>query len=375
MEGLVKTLFSGIYEGKRVVVTGDTGFKGSWLTTWLRMLGADVVGIANAIPLSPTMFTSLELQQDISHHVVDVRDKPAMSSLIQQIRPDFVFHLAAQALVFDAYANPTDTFSTNVMGTANVLDALRDAAFPCVAVMITSDKCYENAEWIWGYRETDRLGGGDPYSASKACAELVISSYVRSFFAKPDCPVRVVSTRAGNVIGGGDWSANRIVPDCIRAWTSGKAVELRRPQSTRPWQHVLEPLSGYLRAGQALHRDASLHGESFNFGPSAGQNYSVEALIRELSLHWFQTAPEFETVSLRPDHSLPEAGLLKLCCDKAQSRLQWEPVLDFGRTAEFTAAWYSTFYANNGADMRSFTQSQIQNFTEQALRKNLPWAM
>ncbi len=368
-------MFSGIYDGKRVVVTGNTGFKGSWLTTWLRMLGAEVFGIANAIPPTPSMFTSLKLQQDISHHVIDVRDKSALSSLIQQLRPDFIFHLAAQALVFDAYANPTDTFSTNVMGTANVLDALRDAAFPCVAVMITSDKCYENLEWVWGYRETDRLGGGDPYSASKACAELVISSYVRSFFAKPNGAVRVVSTRAGNVIGGGDWSANRIVPDCIRAWTSGKAVELRRPQSTRPWQHVLEPLSGYLRAGQVLHEDASLHGESFNFGPNAGQSYSVEVLIRELSRLWFQGVSESESVNLKPDHSLPEAGLLKLCCDKAHSLLHWEPVLDFGRTAEFTAAWYSQFYGIIGADMRSFTQSQIQDFTQQAVRKNLPWVM
>jgi CDP-glucose 4,6-dehydratase len=371
---MVRTVFSGVYGGKRVVVTGDTGFKGSWLTVWLQQLGAEVIGIANGIPTSPSMFATLGLEKLIDHHVLDVRDHQSLSTLIKRIQPEFVFHLAAQALVFDAYADPCSTFATNALGTANVLDALRGADFPCTAVMITSDKCYENLEWTWGYRENDRLGGGDPYSASKACAELVISSFVRSFFSAPQSSVRVATARAGNVIGGGDWSANRIVPDCMRAWTTGKAVELRRPQSTRPWQHVLEPLSGYLRLGEKLSQDSGLHGESFNFGPQAHQNYSVEELIRALAEQWFRSDPGFEAMIMRPDHSLPEAGLLKLCCDKALSRLGWESVLDFSPTARLTSEWYAQFYSTNSADMLAFTTSQILDFTVQAGRKNLPWA-
>jgi CDP-glucose 4,6-dehydratase len=367
-------MFSNFFANKRVLVTGNTGFKGAWLSIWLDELGAEVHGISNGVLTNPSIFESLDLTSKIRYHQADVRDLQTLAELVIKIQPDIVFHLAAQALVFDAYDDPVSTMATNVMGTANVLESLRKSDFPCLAVMITSDKCYENVEWPWGYRENDTLGGKDPYSASKACAELVIHTFYRSFFSSPDCPIRLVSTRAGNVIGGGDWSLNRIVPDCIKAWTQNKSVELRRPNATRPWQHVLEPLSGYLRVAQSLGGRAELSGESYNFGPNADQNHSVLRLLQELRGHWFEGKESFEPMKVSSDESRPEAGLLKLSCDKALAHLDWRPTMEFEKTAQFTADWYKAFYSGDRKELETFTRNQIREYCELASSKRHSWA-
>lgn len=366
-------MFSGFFKNKRVLVTGNTGFKGAWLSIWLDELGAVVHGVSNCVLTKPSIFESLNLGGKIQYHQIDVRDSASFSKIVSEIQPDIVFHLAAQALVFDAYDNPLSTLATNVMGTANLLESLRVSNHSCLAVMITSDKCYENVEWHWGYRENDRLGGKDPYSASKACAELVIHTYFKSFFSAPDCPIRLVTARAGNVIGGGDWSMNRIVPDCIKAWTNGKSVEIRRPNSTRPWQHVLEPLSGYLRSAQLLGQREELSGESYNFGPHADQNYSVLRLLQELRTHWFEGREPFEPMKVSFDDSRPEAGLLKLCCDKALVHLDWRPTMAFAKTAQLTADWYKAFYSDGREDMDAFTRKQIREYCELATAKGNQW--
>ena len=276
------------FHGKTVVVTGHTGFKGAWLTAWLKQLGANVVGIALNPPTSPSHFEVANLAKGMTDLRIDIRNRSELEHAIVAAQPDFVFHLAAQALVRKSYDEPVETWQTNVLGTLHVLEALRKLENPCTAVIITSDKCYDNVEWVWGYRETDAMGGPDPYSASKGAAELAIRSHIKSYFPKSTSKVRIASARAGNVIGGGDWSENRIVPDCVKAWSSGNVVELRNPHSTRPWQHVLEPLSGYLTHAIALSQQPELHGESFNFGPPANQNHSVLELVQRMSLHWDQ---------------------------------------------------------------------------------------
>lgn len=368
-------MFDNVFSNKRVLVTGNTGFKGSWLSVWLEQLGASVFGVSNGVTSQPNMFEELGLEQLVTYRQIDVRDLSALRKAIHEIRPEFVFHLAAQALVFTAYEAPLDTMSTNVIGTANVLESLRTADWPCRVICITSDKCYENVEWVWGYRENDPLGGSDPYSASKACAEHVIHTYCKSYFSDPDSPIRVVSTRAGNVIGGGDWSANRVVPDCVRAWSQTKPVVLRRPQSTRPWQHVLEPLSGYLRVAQLLNVDQGLHGHAFNFGPNSNQNHSVLELIERLGSYWFDGASSFEPIQVNPDASKPEAGLLKLSCDKALAMLDWQSTLEFDATARFTAHWYKSFYDACDVSMLSTTRQQINDFTVESRKKNLQWCV
>lgn len=368
-------MFGSLFNGKKVLITGNTGFKGAWLSVWLEQLGAQVHGLSNGVLTNPSIFESLGLSDVISYHEQDVRNLDAVSGVIADVQPDFVFHLAAQALVFDAYDDPVSTMATNVIGTAHVLEALRKQNQECRAIMITSDKCYENVEWTWGYRENDQLGGKDPYSASKGCAELVINTYHKSFFFDKDCPVRLVSTRAGNVIGGGDWSLNRIIPDCIKAWTNSEAVELRRPNATRPWQHVLEPLSGYLRVAQMLDSQPELSGEAYNFGPSSDQNHSVLRLIQEIRSHWFRGQEDFEPMKVSPDERRPEAGLLKLSCDKALSHLQWKPTMDFAMTARFTADWYKSFYGVDRDRMAEVTQGQIKEYSEIAKGKSHKWTV
>ena len=241
-------MFNNIFRGKKIIVTGNTGFKGSWLSLWLYSLGAKVTGISKDIPSNPSLFEELDLAKKTEHHFENICDALKMKEIFTAVQPDFVFHLAAQPIVSVSYDDPLETFRTNTIGTANILEALRFVSSPCSAVIITSDKCYDNVEWIWGYREQDALGGKDPYSASKGAAELVIKTYFHSYFKKADSKIKLASIRAGNVIGGGDWALNRIVPDCFRSWNDGKPVKIRNPESTRPWQHVLEPLSGYLRA-------------------------------------------------------------------------------------------------------------------------------
>jgi CDP-glucose 4,6-dehydratase len=370
-EMVKNTLFGGIYAGKKVLVTGNTGFKGSWLTVWLLQMGAKVYGISKDVPTSPSLFESLKLRERITYFEEDVRDTEAMRRRIDEVQPDFIFHLAAQPIVSYSYENPLETISTNVVGTANVLEALRVLNRPCTAVIITSDKCYDNVEWIWGYKETDALGGKDVYSGSKGAAELVCKSYYHSFFSKETSNVRIVTARAGNVVGGGDWALDRIVPDCMRAWSEGKIVEIRSPQATRPWQHVLEPLSGYLLLGQALHGDAQLNGESFNFGPKSEHNHTVQKLLTDLSKRWY-----FTTVSsaykITGNITFHEAGLLKLNCDKALSRLHWTSTLDYDTLIDFIGDWYYKFYRES-QDMFAFTTQQIEIYEERAKQLKQAW--
>ena len=365
-------LFGDVYRGKKVLVTGNTGFKGSWLTTWLLSLGADVYGISKDIPSEPSMFKELRLAEKITYFSEDIRNYERLELIINQISPDFVFHLAAQPIVSLSYREPLDTLSSNVMGTANVLEVLRHYKKTCTAVIITSDKCYDNVEWIWGYKETDKLGGKDIYSGSKGAAELVFKSYFHSFFKQPGHPVRIATARAGNVIGGGDWALDRIIPDCMRSWSRGDVVEIRSPKATRPWQHVLEPLSGYLQLGSELVKNPELNGESFNFGPQAEYSHTVQEILEHMSVRWHFDDPK-KAYRITGDIKFHEAGLLKLNCDKALFHFRWSPTLDYQTLLEYTSDWYYEFYKNK-PDMFAYTQEQISGYVELAIKKGIKWS-
>lgn len=355
-------MFDNIYKGKKVLVTGHTGFKGSWLTSWLLKLGAEVIGFSKDIPTEPSMFKELGLEKKITHFLKDARDLNEVQEVIIKEVPDFVFHLAAQPIVSLSYSNPIETISSNVIGTANVLEALRLSNHKCTAIIITSDKAYDNVEQIWGYKEDDHMGGKDIYSGSKGAAELIIKSYFYSFFNNDSCNVKLGIGRAGNVIGGGDWAKDRIVVDCMLAWNKGEHVEIRSPKATRPWQHVLEPLSGYLKLGLDLYNDDSLNGEGFNFGPRSEQNRTVEELLEDLSKCWASEVKEtFKITDNIPFH---EAGLLKLNCDKALAYLKWQASLKYQDTIRFTSEWYFNFYKNKDIDILDFTMIQIQEYEE-----------
>ncbi len=349
-----------MYKNKNVVVTGHTGFKGSWLVAWLKQMGALVTGIALDPPSIPSHYDASKLGEGIQDHRIDIRNVGAIEQVILEAKPDFLFHLAAQPIVGASYDDPIETWTTNVMGTISVLEALRKVDHKCAAVIITSDKCYDNVEWEWGYRENDALGGPDPYSASKGAAELAIRSYVKSYFSSDNNTVRIASARAGNVIGGGDWAANRIVPDCVESWSRNQIVELRNPHSTRPWQHVLEPLGGYLQLGALLSQHPNLHGEAFNFGPQAQQNHSVLELVKQMSRSW----SEVRWAECEPQSSqFYESGLLKLNCDKALHFLNWHAVLDFEETVALTADWYRSFYADPSS-IQDLTHKQINDYAK-----------
>lgn len=370
--------YKNAYQNKKVLVTGHTGFKGSWLSLWLNSMGAEVYGISDIVPTVPSHFETAQLSEVVNHQFLDVRDRAAMGEAIGAIRPDFIFHLAAQPLVKESYANPLQTFEVNIMGTGVILDILRTADFPCTAVFITSDKCYDNVEWTYGYRETDALGGKDPYSGSKGGAELIIKSYFHSFFVNQTDRLRIGVGRAGNVIGGADWAADRIVPDCMRSWSKGESVQIRSPHATRPWQHVLEPLSGYLLLGQRLHEELtgvsetpqSVNGEAYNFGPDAIQNVTVGELIESMTPHW--EGCQWDDVSGK-DQGGHEAGLLKLCCDKALHGLHWKACLQYEEMVKFTVDWYREFYANEGQSTRALTEKQIEEYMAAAKRSNMSW--
>ncbi len=366
-------MFNNAYESKTVLVTGHTGFKGGWLTSWLLKLGAKVVGVSKDIPTEPSMFEVLALQDDINHYKEDVRNLNALFTIIDRERPDFIFHLAAQAIVSTSYSDPIETISSNVMGTANVLEALRRTNHYCTVVMITSDKAYDNVEQVWGYKENDSMGGKDVYSGSKGSAELVIKSYFHSFFTNKEIKVRLAIARAGNVIGGGDWAADRIVVDCMKAWSKNEAVEIRSPDATRPWQHVLEPLSGYLQLGAELSENEVLNGEAFNFGPRAEQLHTVKQLLEDLSKYWnFGIDTDAFTVIDRiPFH---EAWLLKLNCDKALSDLKWQANLNYDQTIRFTSEWYFNYYQTD-LNMSEQTISQIHEYESLAKGQLLKWSM
>lgn len=366
-EGAMREAFQGHYRGKKVIVTGHTGFKGSWLALWLHALGADVVGYSAYLPSDPCNFLVCELEKVITHTEGDVRDFEHLGKVFLEHQPEMVFHLAAQPIVRKAYDQPQLTFETNVTGTINVLEAVRACRSVRVAVIITSDKCYHNVEWVWGYRENDRLGGDDPYSASKACAEIASQAYIRSYFSNPESP-RIATTRAGNVIGGGDWAEARIVPDCVRAWAKGETALVRSPSATRPWQHVLEPLSGYLWLGAHLGQSERLHGEAFNFGPDQKVNQSVAELISLFLSYWGDDKWEI----MENQSTKKESTLLKLSCDKALHLLGWHPVLSFEESIRLTAEWYREFYAD-GKNMRDFSLRQIGYYVDQAIKQNLSW--
>ena len=363
-------MFNNIFKGKKVLVTGNTGFKGSWLTCWLLKLGAKVYGISNGVPSDPSMFKALDLESQITYFEEDIRDLPKTKKIIDEVAPDFLFHLAAQAIVSTSYLEPLETFSTNVMGTVNILDILRECNKEMVAVIITSDKCYDNVEWVWGYKETDVLGGKDVYSGSKGAAELAIKSYYHSFFK--NSKVRIASVRAGNVIGGGDWAKDRIVPDCFRAWSQGRVVKIRNPKATRPWQHVLEPLSGYLTIAQDLYQNKRFSGESYNFGPSLDQNYTVLEILKKLAQIWgfsHQEAP----FSSEADDSFYEAKLLKLNCDKALFDLSWTATLGYEETVGLVGSWYREYYRGKKTRMFEYTIKQIEQYLDLALVKKIVW--
>lgn len=365
-------MFNNAFAGKKVLVTGHTGFKGTWMTIWLQHLGAEVVGISDAIPTDPSHFEAAGLADTMTSHWLDIRDEEAVPATIASEAPDFVFHMAAQALVKTSYNEPVRTYTTNMVGSANVLEGLRRLDNTCTAVMITSDKCYENVETYYGYREDDRLGGADPYSASKAAAEIIISSHTRSFFGQPDDErnVRIAVTRAGNVVGGGDWAADRLVPDVAKAWSQGDNVTIRRPQATRPWQHVLEPISGYLHLAAEMSTRPELHNEAFNFGPPAEMINPVRDVVVSLKEH----LPGLDLTIDESQADFHEAGLLKLSCDKALSHLRWRPVLDFDETMKITAEWFRRFYDEGPEDIKTFTEGQLDFYTGLATERSLPWA-
>lgn len=364
-------MFENKYSGKKVLITGHTGFKGSWLTMWLLKLGARVCGLADGIPTKPSMFETLALEQKIEHHICDIRNIEGVSRIIEEFNPDFVFHLAAQPIVSVSYSAPLDTIVTNVIGTAVLLEALRKWNQRCNAVIITSDKCYENREWVWGYRESDQVGGKDIYSGSKGAAELVFSSYYRTFFVQRENLINLATARAGNVIGGGDWAKDRIVVDCMRSWAEGATVEIRSPHATRPWQHVLEPLSGYLTLGARLGSDPQLRGESFNFGPKSEQNRTVLELLTDLSEHWNFESPA-RAYRVTDNLQFNEAGLLRLNCDKALFHLRWEANLSYKECVKLVGEWYHRFYRSD-KDMYAFTLAQINQYENLAMERNLTW--
>jgi len=354
----MESLFSGIYQDRNVLITGHTGFKGSWLAFWLGNMGAKVCGYSLATDTDPNHYSLLTLG---THSIIaDIRNFQELTKCFQVFQPEIVFHLAAQALVRRSYRNPFETFETNVMGTVNVLEACRIADSVRAVVIVTSDKCYQNNEWEWGYRESDPMGGHDPYSASKGCAELVTAAYRDSFFSKnteaKNQPL-IATVRAGNVIGGGDWAEDRLIPDIARAASRKETVKIRNPKATRPWQHVLEPLSGYLMLGQRLLEGSRAFANAWNFGPSDNDTLSVRKVLERIQIHWKGLDFIFEPNEVQ----LHEAGLLKLDSSRARQRLGWRPVWDCAQALEQTAKWYQAFYdqglVSTGDDLAAYIEA------------------
>jgi len=341
------------FSGKKVLITGHTGFKGGWLSLWLQQLGADVVGYGLAPDTDPSIFTDAKVGLSGKSVIADIRDKAKLHEVVKEERPEYVFHLAAQPLVRRSYRDPLGTFETNVMGTANVLDAVRQVDSVRSCVVITSDKCYENLEWAHSYRETDPMGGFDPYSASKGAAEIVVSSYRRSFFSDHHCGI--ASARAGNVIGGGDWAEDRIVPDCIRALSKGERIKVRSPKAVRPWQHVLEPLYGYILLAANVRNDPKTFSQAWNFGPMISR-YTVGQLVDDIVKAWGDGGWD----DISDPKAVHEAQYLRLDSTKANIQLEWMPKLDVTQSVELTVDWYK--HRLRGDDMRKFTLGQIDSY-------------
>lgn len=364
--------FNNIYNKKRVLVTGNTGFKGSWLSSWLVQLGAEVYGFSINIPTNPSMFETLGLSEKINHKYGDIRNVEELNDYVQKIKPDFIFHLAAQAIVSTSYLQPFDTITTNVVGTTSILESICRISWECTCVIITSDKAYDNVEWLWGYRETDALGGKDIYSGSKGAAELIIKSYWNSFIAAKS-NINFGIARAGNVIGGGDWATDRIIVDCIKAFSQNKTVELRCPNATRPWQHVLEPLSGYLTLGWYLIENKTTNGEAYNFGPHADQNKTVFDLTEDLAERW--GLDKNKVVRIIDNLPFKESTLLKLNCDKAYILLHWHSTLKYSQCVSYISDWYKDFYTSSNSNLFQKTIDQIEAYTSEAKTQNLRWSI
>jgi len=378
LEGLVEQMqpFNGIFSGKTVFVTGHTGFKGSWLALWLKLLGAHVVGYSLHPPTKPSLFEELRLSDDIEHVVGDIRDLEFMKSTMSKYQPEMVFHLAAQPLVRLSYEQPIETFSTNIMGTVNLLESVRTTSSVRACLCITSDKCYENREWPYAYRENDSMGGYDPYSASKGCAELVAASMRNSYFSPGSYDkhqVAVATARAGNVIGGGDWALDRILPDAIRALSKGAAVPVRNPSAIRPWQHVLEPLSGYLWLAAKMLETGSNYSEAWNFGPLSTGAVTVRSIVDMIISGWGEG--RVNDLSTGQKNAPHEANFLKLDCSKAMGVLGWQPVLSVAEAVDFSTEWYKQYYCSKTFDARRFSESQINSYTEIAARNQARWAV
>ncbi len=353
--------FKNYFKGKKIIVTGHTGFKGSWLALWLNMLGAKVMGISNNVPTDPSHFVESKLKNKIINNKTDIRNLKRLIKVFKKFKPDFIFHLAAQSLVKRSYLDPITTWQTNTIGTLNILHSIKNLDNPCVAVIITSDKSYANKELNRGYKETDVLGGKDPYSASKASAELVIRSYIDSFFLNQK-KKKIGVARAGNVIGGGDWSEDRLVPDCIKSWSKSKVVRIRNPRATRPWQHVLEALNGYLTLAIKLKKDDKFNGEAFNFGPNSSVEKTVENLLKEMKKFWGNI--EYKKYNKK---SFFESKLLRLNSNKAKKKLKWRPILNFRDTIEMTAMWYKNYYQKKGKK-NFFSENQIKEYEKKLNR-------
>jgi len=342
-------LFNKTFQNKKVLVTGDSGFKGSWLCIWLKELGADVYGYSLPALTKKDNFVTTDLQNKIHHQDGDIRDLDKLSNYFNEVKPDIAFHLAAQPLVIESYNNPHYNFETNLMGTVNFFEAVRNCPTVKVAINVTTDKCYQNNEWLWGYRENDAMGGDDPYSASKGCSELITNSYIKSFFTKENT-CHVATGRAGNVIGGGDWAENRIIPDIIRAFQNNEASQVRNLNSVRPWQFVLEPVFGYMKLAEQLFHNGKSFSGGWNFGPSSYENYTVGDVVNEVK----KIIPTLKIESPFVTEKLHEAGLLKLDITKAVNQLGWKPRLNFEETIKFTIDGYIEEFSilNNIYDCR-----------------------
>jgi CDP-glucose 4,6-dehydratase len=348
------------WQGKRVFITGHTGFKGSWLSLWLQALGAEVTGFALEPPTNPSLFELAQVANGMTSIVGDILDLAHLQQALSAAQPEIVIHLAAQPLVRRSYQNPIETYSVNVLGTAHLLEAVRQVSSVRAVVDITTDKCYENREWPWGYREDDALGGYDPYSSSKACAEMVVAAYRNSFFNPKryeEHGVALATTRAGNVIGGGDWAADRLVPDILKALMRGESVQIRNPRATRPWQHVLEPLNGYLMVAERLYNQGVAYAEAWNFGPNDNGVETVGWIADRLYQLWGNGLVWQRDAGTTHAH---ENTFLKLDCSKAQARLGWQPQLDLHTTLQWIVIWTKAYQA--GANMRAITEGQIRQF-------------
>jgi CDP-glucose 4,6-dehydratase len=368
----METLFSGVYSGKTVLVTGHTGFKGSWLILWLQLLGARVIGYALSPHTEPSLFQLSNAQEGITHIIGDTRDLSKVREVCQTYKPDFVFHLAAQSLVRYSYEHPVETYETNVMGTIHLFEAIRATPSVRVCVNVTSDKCYENREWEYSYRENDPMGGYDPYSSSKGCAELITAAYRRSFFNIGNSPpVRLASVRAGNVIGGGDWARDRLIPDCVRSLAAKSPVIVRNPEAVRPWQYVLEPLSGYLWLGACLWNTPSTFEGSWNFGPHTAGNVSVRQIVNQVVAMWGEG--EWKHVCQEQSQEPHEARTLTLDITKSSSVLGWEPITSVSQAMTETIGWYLEQHRQRTLDVKAATLDRINRFVQAAISKNAVW--